>query len=100
MARSKASSAVHNNILTRNIVLISEEKHRIRNILGSATHAVLSGPAIERIKNSVIEEMVFLNTIPMPEEAKDTKIKFLDVAPMFAEAIQRTYDEVSMSTMF
>ncbi len=69
-------------------------------VYACATHAVLSGPAIERIQNSVIEEMVFLNTIPMPEEAKDTKIKFLDVAPMFAEAIQRTYDEVSMSTMF
>ena len=37
---------------------------------------------------------------PMPEEAKDTKIKFLDVSPMFAEAIQRTYDEVSLSPMF
>ena len=69
-------------------------------VYACASHAVLSGPAIERIQNSVIEEMVFLNTIPAPEAAKDTKIKFLDVSPMFAEAIQRTYDEVSLSVMF
>ena len=69
-------------------------------VYACASHAVLSGPAIERIKNSVIEEMVFLNTIPEPEAVKGTKIKFLNVAPMFAEAIQRTYDEVSLSPMF
>ncbi len=69
-------------------------------VYACATHAVLSGPAIERINNSVIEEMVFLNTIPAPEGMVSDKIKFLDAAPMFAEAIQRTYDEVSLSPMF
>ena len=69
-------------------------------VYACATHAVLSGPAIERINNSVIEEMVFLNTIPAPEGLVSDKIKFLDAAPMFAEAIQRTYDEVSLSPMF
>jgi len=70
-------------------------------VYACATHPVLSGPAIERIQNSVIEEIAFLNTIPATEEAKACdKIKFLDVAPMFAEAIQRTYDEVSLSPMF
>ncbi len=69
-------------------------------VYACATHAVLSGPAIERINNSVIEEMVFLNTIPAPEGLVSDKIKFLDAAPMFAEAIQRTYDEVSLSQMF
>ena len=69
-------------------------------VYACATHAVLSGPAIERIKNSVIQEMVFLNTIPKPAEAEGTQIKFLDVAPMFAEAIQRTFDETSLSVMF
>ena len=66
-----------------------------------ATHPVLSGPAIERIAGSVIDEIVFLNTIPPTEEALACKkIKFLDVAPLFAEAIQRTYEEVSMSVLF
>ncbi|MGN0979211.1 MAG: ribose-phosphate pyrophosphokinase [Candidatus Avoscillospira sp.] len=69
-------------------------------VYACATHGVLSGPAIERIQASVIDELVLLNTIPAPAEAKDTKIKYLDVAPMFAEAIQRTYDEVSLSPMF
>ena len=70
-------------------------------VYACATHPVLSGPAVERIRNSVIDEMVFLSTIPASEEAKTCdKIKFLDVAPVFAEAIQRTYDEVSMSTLF
>ena len=70
-------------------------------VYACATHPVLSGPAIGRINDSVIDEMVFLNTIPASDEAKACKkIKFLDVAPLFAEAIQRTYDESSMSTLF
>ena len=70
-------------------------------VYACASHGVLSGPAIERIENSVIEEMVFLNTIPSTEESRACKkIKYLDVAPLFAEAIQRTYDEVSLSPMF
>ncbi len=69
-------------------------------VYACATHPVLSGPAVERIKNSVIEEMVFLNTIPAPAGIEDSKIKFLDVSPVFAEAIQRTYEEVSLSKMF
>mgnify|MGYP002800282613 FL=1 len=43
---------------------------------------------------------MLLNTIPAPEAARGTKIKYLDVAPMFAEAIQRTYEEISLSPMF
>ena len=69
-------------------------------VYACATHGVLSGPAIERIQNSVIDELVLLNTIPAPEAARGTKIKYLDVAPMFAEAIQRTYEEISLSPMF
>ena len=81
-----AAQAIHDNGATK--------------VYACATHAVLSGPAIERIQNSVIEEMVFLNTIPEPEAAKGTKIKFLDVSSMFAEAIRRTFNEESMSVMF
>lgn len=71
-----------------------------KKVYACATHGVLSGPAIERVQNSVIDELVLLNTIPAPEAAQGTKIKYLDVAPIFAEAIQRTYDEVSLSPMF
>ena len=69
-------------------------------VYACATHGVLSGPALERIKASVIDELVLLNTIPGPEGYQDSRIKYLDVSPLFAEAIQRTYDEVSMSQIF
>jgi len=70
-------------------------------IYACASHGVLSGPALERIQNSVLTEMVFLNTIPAPEGIETCpKIKYLDVAPMFAEAIRRTFHEDSMSVMF
>jgi len=69
-------------------------------VYACATHGVLSGPAIERIENSVIDELMFLNTIPAPKGLNCAKIKYLDVAPMFAEAIRRTYDEASLSMMF
>ena len=64
-----------------------------------ATHGVLSGPANERIANSCIKELTFLNTIP-PLEGACSKIKYLDVSPIFADAIQRIYEENSMSVLF
>jgi ribose-phosphate pyrophosphokinase len=69
-------------------------------VYACATHGVLSNPAVERLQAAPIEEVVFLNTIPLPADAAGTKIRQLDVAPMFAEAIRRTYDEVSISSLF
>ncbi len=71
-----------------------------RDVYACASHAVLSGPSMERIQASPIRELVFLDSIPEYEEKKMDKIKFLSVAPMFAEAIDRIYEEVSMSTLF
>lgn len=65
-----------------------------------ATHGVLSGPAIERINNSVLKEIVLLDTIPLPESKKCDKITMLPVAPVFAEAIERIYTDKPMSAMF
>lgn len=65
-----------------------------------ATHGVLSGPAIERINNSVLKEVVLLDTIPLAESKKSPKITMLPVAPVFAEAIERIYTDKPMSTMF
>lgn len=64
------------------------------------THGILSGPAVERIKNSVIEEFVITNTIPLVPEKQCDKIKVLSVADVFAEAIKRIYDDKSLSEMF
>jgi ribose-phosphate pyrophosphokinase len=71
------------------------------SVRGCATHAVLSGPAIERITASDIKEVVFTNSIPMREEALACgKIKTLSVAPLLARAIQSIHDETSVSTLF
>ena len=69
-------------------------------VYACATHGVLSGPAIERIQNSVIKELVILDTIALPEEKKIDKIKVLPVAPVFAQAINRIYADEPISPLF
>lgn len=71
-----------------------------KEVYACATHAVLSGPAIERIRDSAIREMVLLNTLPIPEEKKLDKMKFLSVAPIFAEVLTRVYTHGSISDLF
>lgn len=71
-----------------------------KEIYACCTHAVFSGESINRIKESVIKELVVLNTVPVPEEKRIDKIKVLSVAPLFAEAIERIYGDKSVSTMF
>ena len=70
------------------------------HVYACASHGVLSGPAIERINNSVITEVAFLDSIPAIDPALSSKIKYLTVGPMFAEAIERIYQEVSISKLF
>ena len=71
-----------------------------KDIYACCTHAVLSGPAIERIENSAISELIVLDTIQLPEEKKIDKIKELSVAPLFGEAIKRIFSNESMSVLF
>lgn len=71
-----------------------------KEVYACATHAVLSGPAIERIQDSAIKEMVLLNTLPTPEEKRLDKMKFLSVAPIFAEVLTRVYTHGSISDLF
>lgn len=73
---------------------------KAKAVYACASHGVLSGPAIERIENSCIEELVLLNTIPMPAHYTGTKIRQLDAAPIFAKAITRIYNETSISSLF
>ena len=70
-----------------------------KSVHACASHGVLSGPAIERLNNSVITELALLDTIPSGPVTSE-KIKYLSVAPMFAEAIERIYQEVSISKLF
>ena len=69
-------------------------------VYACASHGVLSGPACERVENSCIEELILLNTIPMPADYTGHKIRQLDAAPMFAKAITRIYNETSISSLF
>ena len=69
-------------------------------VYACATHPVLSGPAVERIEKSAIEELALLNTTPIPEEKKIDKMKFLSVAPIFAEAMTRVFTNGSISKLF
>jgi len=71
-----------------------------KDVYACCSHAVLSGPAIERIKKSKIKELVSLNTIPLSEEKRIDRIVTLSVAPVFAEAIERIYGDISISTLF
>ena len=72
------------------------------SVTACATHGPLSGPAIQRIKDSVLEELVLLDTIPVSEEKKAEcgKITVLPVAPVFAEAIERIYGDRPVSPLF
>ena len=70
------------------------------HVFACASHGVLSGPAIERINSSVITEVAFLDTIPAIDPALSEKVKYLTVAPMFSEAIERIFQEVSISKLF
>ena len=69
-------------------------------VVACASHGVLSGPAVERIEKSVIKEVFFLDTVPARPGVNCDKIKYLSVAHMFAEAIERIYEEVSVSKLF
>ena len=76
------------------------EKGGAKEVYACCTHPVLSGPAIERLEASPIKELICLNTIALPEEKIMEKTKILSVAPMFAEAIERIYEDVSVSPLF
>ena len=71
-----------------------------KNIYACCTHAVLSGPAIERIENSAISELIVLDTIRLPKEKEIDKIKVLTVAEMFGEAIKKIFSNESVSVLF
>ena len=71
-----------------------------KEVHACCTHGVLSGPAFERIEKSPIRELVMLNTIPLPDDKPTDKITSLSIASIFAEAIERIYGDISISTLF
>ena len=71
-----------------------------KDVTAVATHGLLSGPAVQRISESVMDEVVFLDTIPPKPGVKCDKIRYISVAHMFAEAISHIYEETSVSRLF
>ncbi|GGF35743.1 ribose-phosphate pyrophosphokinase [Halobacillus andaensis] len=71
-----------------------------KNVYACCTHPVLSGPALERIENSKIKELVVTNTIPLGEEKTIDNITQLSVAPLISEAIIRVHERQSVSILF
>jgi ribose-phosphate pyrophosphokinase len=75
-------------------------KFGAKDIYASCTHAILSGNAVEKLKKSVLKEVVVTDTIPIPLEKRIDKITVLPVAPLFGEAIIRIHNEESISSLF
>ncbi|HLB94711.1 MAG TPA: ribose-phosphate pyrophosphokinase [Nitrospiria bacterium] len=72
-----------------------------RRVLAGCTHAVLSGPALQRLNNSVLDEVIVTNSIPLAGKEQDCKkITILSVAPLLGEAIRRIHNEESVSSLF
>jgi len=71
-----------------------------KRVIACATHPVLSGPAIQRIEESVLDEVIFSNTIHLSEEKRIRKIKILSIAKLIGEAIRRIHNEESVSSLF
>jgi ribose-phosphate pyrophosphokinase len=84
--------------ITQAVAALREEG--ARRIYASCTHPVLSGPAIERIESSDLEEIVVTNTIPLDERRSSKKLTLLSVAPLLGEAIDRIHRETSVSSLF
>src|SRR6266540_165941 len=71
-----------------------------RRVLACGVHPVLSGPAMQRVANPLLEELIITNSIPLPVDKQLPKIKTLSVAPLLAEAIRRIHGEESVSNLF
>jgi ribose-phosphate pyrophosphokinase len=71
-----------------------------RRILACGVHAVLSGPAVQRLKAAPMEEVIVTNSIPVSAEKRAARVTVLSVAPLLGEAIRRIHDDESVSTLF
>jgi ribose-phosphate pyrophosphokinase len=75
-------------------------KFGAKDIYASCTHAILSGNAVEKLKKSVLKEVIVTDTIPIPPEKRIGKITILPVAPLLGEAIIRIHNEESITSLF
>ena len=71
-----------------------------QDVIVCATHAVLSGPAVDRLKNSRISEVIVTNTLPIAEDKMFDKLTVLSIAPLLARAIREVFDDGSVTSLF
>jgi ribose-phosphate pyrophosphokinase len=71
-----------------------------REVYIAATHALLSGPAVDRLKNSPVREVIVTNTVPIPSEKRFEQLQVLSIAPLLAEAMDAVFAEGSVSELF
>jgi len=74
--------------------------HGAKAVVAGVTHPVLSGPAVDRLKTAPIDELLFLNTIPLPENKRLPQMRVLSVSMLFADAIERIYRQRPVSPLF
>jgi ribose-phosphate pyrophosphokinase len=84
---------------------MSEAIHALKrlgaeDIFCCATHALLSGPAVDRLKNSPVTEVAVTNTVALSPERKFDKLRILSIAPLLAKAIGYTHSDQSVSSLF
>ena len=71
-----------------------------KKVIAAATHPVLSGPAIERLKASAFEEVIVTNTLPLPPERRFEGLTVLSIAPLIARAIHEVFEDGSVTSLF
>ncbi len=71
-----------------------------KSVIAAATHAVLSGPAVERLKASDFQEIIVTNTLPIPEERRFDQLTVLSIAPLIARGIQEVFEDGSVTSLF
>jgi ribose-phosphate pyrophosphokinase len=76
------------------------KKRGAKEVWAMATHGLLSGPAVDRLKNAPIERLVLTNSLPLPAEKRLPNVEILSVAPLIAEALGAVFDDTSVSDIF
>lgn len=79
---------------------VLKQEQGAAKVAAYASHGVLSGPALERLKSSVLDETVITDTIPVPSGTEDARVRALEVAPLLAEAMHRIITGASLSALF
>lgn len=76
------------------------KKFGAKKVIAGATHALLNGEAVEKLKNSPVDEIIFLDSVPIPREKRFSKVKIVSLAPLLAKIIRRIHTERSLGDLF